>query len=68
MKPFNLEAALNGAKVVTRDGVLVKDLKKIPDMTFELEGCIYERTETWTSKGRYYGYETNSCNDLFMAD
>ena len=68
MKPFNLEAALAGAKVVTRDGREVKIAGYNPD------GLEYSTVLAWVSQsvissrkdGKYHPLSDND-NDLFMA-
>lgn len=53
LKPFNLEEALNGAKVVTRDGREVKQLQKF--ITFDkmkLYGVIDEQVYRWDENGK----------------
>ncbi len=73
MKPFNLERALAGAPVVTRDGGKVLDIKKWKTMpvphTYPLI-CLVEQedgifTVTYTLEGRYCK-EVDSLYDLFM--
>ena len=53
-KPFNLEEALNGAKVVTRDGREVKQLTKFN--TDEIH-CIYAVIDKSVKKFDIDGYE-----------
>ena len=68
MKPFNLEAALAGAKVITRDGRPVKIAGYNPD------GCEYSTVLAWAGQfvlssrkdGKYHPMSDND-NDLFMA-
>ena len=72
MKPFNLEAAKNGAKVVTRNGETVRLL------CFDLVGEQYnicglrmtagvETPEIWTEKGEYIENDSaTSGTDLVM--
>ena len=67
MKPFNLEAALRGEKVVTRDGrevtQLVKfDVKSRWPCCGVLDGCIL----VWNEAGRVS--DTESEMDLFMYE
>ena len=72
MKPFNLEAAKNGAKVVTRGGNSVRlfcfDYK---NDDFPIAGAIDdgdgEETETWCKDGFCYSSNSVSHCDLFMA-
>jgi hypothetical protein len=67
MKPFNLERALAGAPVVTRDGREVTQLKlfDIPGDTDPLWGVVNECLESWTADGRWRDEEDSL--DLFMA-
>ena len=70
MKPFNLEAALVGKHVVTRDGRKPEDIfvcsnieTKYP-IIVNLENAIL----TYTLQGNYIAPETKSFFDLFMAE
>lgn len=70
MKPFDLEKALAGDPVVTRDGKKVTEiihLKTVPpsrSIIFVFDGRAHETGED----GRFYfGMNTESVNDLFMA-
>lgn len=66
-KEFNLQEALNGAKVVTRDGREVTQLTKFE--TIE-EHCLYgvvdEEIHSWLKNGTFYAHTKNK-NDLFLA-
>ena len=66
-KPFNLEEALNGAKVVTRDGREVTELTKFES---EAQDFIFGRIDksifAWRLNGNYYN-EGASSLDLFLA-
>ena len=64
---FDLEKALNGAKVVTRDGREIKELTKLESLEhYPLVGVVDGILHTWNEQGRLYeGRETNS--DLFLA-
>lgn len=69
MKPFNLEAALNGAKVVTRGGKPVTELMKFTtvrpyNLVAAIGGFLFEFTET----GNINDNKINHVYDLFMAD
>lgn len=69
MKPFNLEEALSGKKVVTRDGREVTELHLFKvNMDFPLSVVVDKHIESFTKDGQYY-YETGSESpfDLFMA-
>ena len=67
MKPFNLEAALAGAKVVTRDGREVTQLVLFEaDHSQLLRGVVNRVIVPFYTNGQYNitGYDFN---DLFMA-
>jgi hypothetical protein len=54
MKPFNLEEALNGAKVVTRDGREVTQLTKFnADEDETLFGVVNKEIASWKDDGRF---------------
>lgn len=68
MKPFDLEAALAGAKVVTREGSEVTqltlfDIDKENDVLY---GVLESEVNSWLTDGRYFK-DTENNNDLFMA-
>lgn len=73
MRPFNLEQALKGKPVVTRDGRKVTNIifdKK--HGTYPLYGQIMQQDSlqealTFTAKGTYWFGAVESKNDLFMA-
>ena len=67
-KPFNLEEALSGSKVVTRDGREVSQLTKFiaPNDLFILSGVVGGRVECWTEEGRY-NIENENKKDLLLA-
>lgn len=73
MRPFNLEQALKGKPVVTRDGRKVTNIifdKK--HGTYPLYGQIMQQDSlqealTFTAKGTYWFGAFESKNDLFMA-
>ena len=68
MKPFNLEAALAGEPVVTRDGRDVTNLVYFPDAggVYKIAGVLDECVETFTEEGFFFNYEAQSAHDLFM--
>ena len=69
MKPFNLEAALKGAKVVTRDGRPVKIAGYNEDsenLYWRLVGWIDGNPSWWSLLGKA-GAVDQSSYDLFMA-
>lgn len=70
-KPFDLEKALAGAKLVTREGYIVngfsKRKKKSGEYPFEAE-IIEPRILSYTENGNYYDDNEKSDFDLFLAD
>lgn len=66
-KEFNLEEALNGAKVVTRDGREVTQLTKFKSIE---EHCLYgvleDEIHSWHKNGTFYKHTKNN-TDLFLA-
>jgi hypothetical protein len=73
MKPFNLQAALNGAPVVTRGGFDVQEIVrfKTPGMDYPISAVIKKGDSIachWhTDDGCFYhGGKINSDYDLFM--
>jgi hypothetical protein len=64
---FNLEKALNGAKVFTRDGRQVVELHQFKTkrgtrtVVGVIDGCLYE----WYEDGVFYG-DGKTNNDLFI--
>jgi hypothetical protein len=72
MKPFNLQEALAGKKVVTRSGCRVEELhlfKTASPHLLPLVGIVEGRGLWWTSAGKVYDerYQFAHENDLFMA-
>lgn len=68
MKPFDLEAAINGAPVVTRDGREVKQLTYfVCDNPEALVGVVGDTLRRWYNNGSYIDYIDDSPFDLFMA-
>lgn len=76
LKPFDLEKAKQGAKVVTRDGKNVRiiccDRMHKTDNIVALvqhteDGEIVEEAMTFTNKGTYHNNGTKNHLDLFMA-
>lgn len=67
MKPFDLERALAGDPVVTRDGREVTQLThfNVVDTTDPLVGVINGCLKSWKLKGTYFS-EDGSPADLFM--
>jgi hypothetical protein len=70
MKPFNLEAALAGAKVVTRHGYEVTSLTLflLPEPYLPLRGVVHGEYAIWTKDGFRHSPSLTSGLDLFMAD
>lgn len=69
MKPFNLQAALAGAPVVTRDGEPAEQLTLFdaPNEDFPLVGVVSGRIRTWTRSGKRMLADVDNEFDLFMA-
>lgn len=67
MKEFNLEAALRGEKVVTRDGLEVTDIHWFNNCTskYNLYGVIHGGLWSFTKDGK--ATHAGSTYDLFMA-
>lgn len=64
MKPFNVEDALNGAPVCTRDGRPVTQLVKFDcDDHWAIFGVVNKRCVSWSRTGQ----APRSALDLFMA-
>jgi len=68
-KPFNLEEALNGAKVVTRDGYEVTQLHKynIIKKPHCLCGVLCDEIFSWTINGEYWDSDNKHSRDLFLV-
>lgn len=69
MRPFNLEAAINGAKVVTRQGNEVEQI-----MFFDVKhgrkcvvGVLDGEIHDWHEDGHFFTDHEESVLDLFMA-
>lgn len=69
MKPFNLEAALDGAKVITCDGREVTQLTmfNVNKNGYVLYGVLDDTVYSWLISGKYYYAIDESKFDLFMA-
>lgn len=69
MKPFNLQEALAGKPVVTRDGRKVQELHYFKNRSDNCKICLIINGGTqWTTiNGKIYD-DLQSCNDLFMAE
>jgi hypothetical protein len=67
LEKFDLEKALNGAKVVTRDGKEVKELKKFEGLQIHiLVGLIDGDVHCWNEDGRPHN-DYSGVYDLFIA-
>lgn len=69
MRAFDLNAALAGGKVVTRDGVTVYGLHRFEgdNDTYCIYGVLYGSITTWDVDGRFIGDHEEHLHDLFMA-
>jgi hypothetical protein len=68
MEKFNLERALAGEPVITRDGREVTRLVKFEADRegYPLMGVLDENVRSWTIDGRFATFSENSPKDLFM--
>lgn len=69
MKPFDLEKALAGEPVVTRNGARVTKICVFEDVkdSYPVITSINGRIRSFTSKGAYVNDDSTSPYDLFMA-
>ena len=74
MKPFNLEEALSGKPIQTRDGVpvtLIKEYRATPGNLLPLLVLIhrkdYDEARKYRNDGRYFNPQQESNEDLVMA-
>lgn len=68
MKPFNLEEAMAGKPVQTRDGREVSQLKFFEDVNLNfIVGVVSKNIWTWNMKGQCDALRGESDKDLFMA-
>lgn len=68
MKPFNLQEAMAGKPVQTRDGREVTQLKFFEDVNINLiVGVVAKNIWTWNMKGQSDSLSGKSKNDLFMV-
>ena len=65
-KPFNLQAAVNGAKLVTRDG-RPADMKVYVPETKEIVVLIGSDLYIYNEDGTYFGSDYRIEYDLFLA-
>jgi len=68
MEKFNLERALDGERVITRDGQDVTQLAKfnIQKGTECIVGVLNDGLERWTVDGNYFLNKSESKHDLVM--
>lgn len=64
--PFDLQRALAGDKVVTRDGCEVTQLTRFNCAGVVLVGVVNGYLQTWYEGGKYSGIDRDSGLDLFM--
>ena len=71
MKPFDLEAALKGAPVMTRGGMAVTELTRFHQAEAALLGVIRGKLYGWNLDGTHYtnaaGSISKAAYDLVMA-
>lgn len=70
MKPFDLKAALAGAKVVSRNGVKILRVVPIPEGKRYQVAAVSEfgQEAFYPASGRYYGGSIDSPYDLIMYE
>lgn len=70
IKPFDLEAAKNGAKIETRDGREVEILKwDAEDTPYPIQGVILRNKATWTNNGLWSADDPLHCrHDLVIVE
>jgi hypothetical protein len=70
MKPFDLEKALAGEPVVTRDGKEVTDIAYFPtkDDNYKVCGILNKDCEWFTNKGFYIQEDDEHLKNLFMKE
>ena len=70
--PFNLEQALAGAQVVTRDGRPVLGITDFsvhtPNLEYPIVGIIGSSTQSFTKNGVFHLAEKQTCFDLFLVE
>lgn len=68
--PFVLDIALNGAKVITRDGRKVRNIRVIKeqDGSDTVYASLDGITLKWDAHGRYSGPYLNHANDLYIPE
>jgi hypothetical protein len=68
MKEFDLEKALAGSRIVTKEGKEVKSLSFMPDLTedeFKLVGVVGGEMYRWTTEG--ISVDEDDAYDLYLA-
>lgn len=72
MKEFNLEKALAGESVITRDGKAVTQITKFDNVTitpYSICGVVDGSLENWDTNGEYNAtQDIENSLDLFMAE
>lgn len=70
IKPFDLEAAKNGAKIETRDGREVEILKWDREnySSYPIEGVILRNKGTWTNDGKWSIEDPYCRHDLVIVE
>jgi hypothetical protein len=68
LKKFDLQKALNGAKVVTRDGKELTQLHIFDNVEshYPVYGCIENSIARWTTDGCFLNNDSKNENDLFI--
>jgi hypothetical protein len=68
LEKFDLERALAGEPVITRDGSQVTQLVKFdaPESTYTLRGVLDGDIKSWGIDGKYYAGNEDRPADLFM--
>lgn len=68
MKPFDLEKALAGEPVVTREGKKVEELVCFKaNILYPVKALIDRCLVEYTKEGKFYTGDKPSCKDLLMA-
>lgn len=65
-EPFDLQRALAGVPVVTRDGREAKEITRFDTTTPSLAAVINGTLYTWAADGHYYTGQTGAALDLFL--
>jgi hypothetical protein len=69
LQKFDLQKALNGAKVVTRDGKELTQLHIFDNVEshYPVYGCIENSIARWTKDGCFLNNDSKNENDLFLS-